>query len=98
MEAMGPSVANEQLRNPGRFQRLDITIATGLMEKFNNMRRNRGLSSHHIHFLQQISRMECGAQNEQGLLRGREMMRAICYWCSVRSELGQLRISRGIFK
>eukprot|EP00959_Pyramimonas_sp_CCMP1952_P034964 732095-Pyramimonas_sp.AAC.1 len=28
MEAMDPSVDNEQLRNPGRFQRLDIMIAT----------------------------------------------------------------------
>eukprot|EP00959_Pyramimonas_sp_CCMP1952_P359920 7536120-Pyramimonas_sp.AAC.1 len=42
--------------------------------------------------------MEYGAQNEQKLLTGREMVRAICYWCSVRSELGQHRISRDIFK
>eukprot|EP00959_Pyramimonas_sp_CCMP1952_P286242 5985664-Pyramimonas_sp.AAC.1 len=98
MEAMDPSVDNEQLRNPGRFQRLDVMIATNLIEKFNKMRRNRGLSAHHIHFLQQINRMEYGAQNEQRLLTGREMIRAICYWCSVRSELGQHRISRGIFK
>eukprot|EP00959_Pyramimonas_sp_CCMP1952_P225944 4724909-Pyramimonas_sp.AAC.1 len=61
MEAMGHSVDNEQLRNPGRFQRLDIMIATHLIEKFNKMRRNRGLSTHHMHFLQQINRMECGA-------------------------------------
>eukprot|EP00959_Pyramimonas_sp_CCMP1952_P371337 7776119-Pyramimonas_sp.AAC.1 len=98
MEAMDPSVANEQLRNPGRFQRLDIMVATSLIEKFNNMRRYRGLSTHHIHFLQQINRMECGAQNEQRLLTGREMIRAICYRRSVRSELGQHRISRDIFK
>eukprot|EP00959_Pyramimonas_sp_CCMP1952_P317324 6641510-Pyramimonas_sp.AAC.1 len=26
------------------------------------------------------------------------MIRAICYWCSVRSDLGQHRISRDIFK
>eukprot|EP00959_Pyramimonas_sp_CCMP1952_P288364 6030017-Pyramimonas_sp.AAC.1 len=42
--------------------------------------------------------MECGAQNEERLLTGREMVRAICYWCSVRWELGQRRISRDIFK
>eukprot|EP00959_Pyramimonas_sp_CCMP1952_P254400 5313873-Pyramimonas_sp.AAC.1 len=98
MEALGPAVADEQLRNPGRFERLDIMIATNLIEKFTKMRRNRGLSNHHIHFVQQISRMEYGAQNEERLLTGREMIRAICYWCSVRSELGQRRISRDIFK
>eukprot|EP00959_Pyramimonas_sp_CCMP1952_P164840 3445434-Pyramimonas_sp.AAC.1 len=90
---MGPSLDNEQLRNPSRSQRLDIMIATNLIEKFNRMRRNRGLSTHHMHVLQQVNRMECGAQNEQRLLTGREMIRAICYWCSVRSELGQHRIS-----
>eukprot|EP00959_Pyramimonas_sp_CCMP1952_P244981 5119971-Pyramimonas_sp.AAC.2 len=42
--------------------------------------------------------MEYGAQNEERLLTGREMVRAICYWCSVRSELSQHRISRDIFK
>eukprot|EP00959_Pyramimonas_sp_CCMP1952_P330399 6918201-Pyramimonas_sp.AAC.1 len=31
----GPSVANEQRRNLGRFQRLDIMFATNLIEKFN---------------------------------------------------------------
>eukprot|EP00959_Pyramimonas_sp_CCMP1952_P161571 3378771-Pyramimonas_sp.AAC.1 len=41
MEAMDPAVDSEQLRNPGRFQRLDIMIATNLIEKFNKMRRNR---------------------------------------------------------
>eukprot|EP00959_Pyramimonas_sp_CCMP1952_P263146 5502932-Pyramimonas_sp.AAC.1 len=42
--------------------------------------------------------MEFVAQNEKRLLTGREMVRAICYWCSVRSELGQHRSSRDIFK
>eukprot|EP00959_Pyramimonas_sp_CCMP1952_P131692 2753531-Pyramimonas_sp.AAC.1 len=42
--------------------------------------------------------MEYGAQNEERVLTGREMVRAICYWCSVRSELGQRRMSRDIFK
>eukprot|EP00959_Pyramimonas_sp_CCMP1952_P115878 2422504-Pyramimonas_sp.AAC.1 len=79
MEAMDPSVTNEQLRHPGRFQRLDIMIVINLIEKFNKMRRNRSLSAHHIHFLQQINRMECGAQNEQRLLTGRDLIRAICY-------------------
>eukprot|EP00959_Pyramimonas_sp_CCMP1952_P305721 6397464-Pyramimonas_sp.AAC.1 len=26
------------------------------------------------------------------------MVRAICHWCSVRSDLGQRRISRDLFK
>eukprot|EP00959_Pyramimonas_sp_CCMP1952_P420024 8797606-Pyramimonas_sp.AAC.1 len=42
--------------------------------------------------------MECSAQNEGRLLTGREMVRAMCHWCSVRSELGQHRMSRDIFK
>eukprot|EP00959_Pyramimonas_sp_CCMP1952_P408739 8566118-Pyramimonas_sp.AAC.1 len=42
--------------------------------------------------------MEFGAQNEQRLLTGREMIWAMCYWCSFRSELGHRRISRDIFK
>eukprot|EP00959_Pyramimonas_sp_CCMP1952_P249526 5216082-Pyramimonas_sp.AAC.1 len=42
--------------------------------------------------------MEFAAQFEKRLLTGREMVRAICYWCSVRSELGQHRISRDLFK
>eukprot|EP00959_Pyramimonas_sp_CCMP1952_P445248 9322547-Pyramimonas_sp.AAC.1 len=73
MEAMGPAVEDKQLRDPGFFQRLDIMFATHLIEKFTEIRRNRGLSNHHIHFLQQISRMEYGAQNEERLLTGREM-------------------------
>eukprot|EP00959_Pyramimonas_sp_CCMP1952_P251297 5251858-Pyramimonas_sp.AAC.1 len=73
-------------------------MATHLMEKFSKMRRNHKLSHHHIHFSQQISRMEFGAQAEERLLTGRKMVRAICHWCSVRSELGQHRISRDIFK
>eukprot|EP00959_Pyramimonas_sp_CCMP1952_P091425 1914177-Pyramimonas_sp.AAC.1 len=40
-EAMGPAVDDEQLKNPGRFQRLDIMVATNLIEKFTKMRRNR---------------------------------------------------------
>eukprot|EP00959_Pyramimonas_sp_CCMP1952_P164347 3435612-Pyramimonas_sp.AAC.1 len=42
--------------------------------------------------------MEFGAQVEERLLTGREMSRAICYWCSVQSELRQHRISRDKFK
>eukprot|EP00959_Pyramimonas_sp_CCMP1952_P209121 4374491-Pyramimonas_sp.AAC.1 len=95
---MNPAVEDQQLRNPGRFQRLDIMIATNWMGKFNRMRKNHKLPKHHIHLLQHISRIEFGAQAEERLLTGREMIRAICYWCSVRSEVGQHRISRDIFK
>eukprot|EP00959_Pyramimonas_sp_CCMP1952_P054300 1135603-Pyramimonas_sp.AAC.1 len=63
MEAMDPSAAKEQLRDPGRFRRLDTMIATNLMEKLNQLRKNRNLSIHHTHFFQQINRMEFGAQN-----------------------------------
>eukprot|EP00959_Pyramimonas_sp_CCMP1952_P237744 4967928-Pyramimonas_sp.AAC.1 len=79
MEAMDPAVDDQQLRNPGRFHRLDIMIAINLMEKFNKMRKNNKLPNHHIHFLQQTSRMEFRAQVEERLLTGREMIRAICY-------------------
>eukprot|EP00959_Pyramimonas_sp_CCMP1952_P446711 9353787-Pyramimonas_sp.AAC.1 len=62
------------------------------------MRKNRHQPGHHTHFLQQITRMEYSAQNEGMPLTGREMVRAICRWCSAWSELGQHRISRDIFK
>eukprot|EP00959_Pyramimonas_sp_CCMP1952_P423639 8874083-Pyramimonas_sp.AAC.1 len=32
-EAMGPAVDDEQLRDAGRFQRLDLMVATNLIEK-----------------------------------------------------------------
>eukprot|EP00959_Pyramimonas_sp_CCMP1952_P025392 532580-Pyramimonas_sp.AAC.1 len=62
------------------------------------MRRHRNPSVHHNHFLHQIQRVEFAAQSEKRLLAGREIVRAICSWFSVRSELGQHRISRDIFK
>eukprot|EP00959_Pyramimonas_sp_CCMP1952_P210354 4402318-Pyramimonas_sp.AAC.1 len=36
-------------------------------------------------------------QTEQRLSTGREMIRAICVWCSVRSESGQHWICRELF-
>eukprot|EP00959_Pyramimonas_sp_CCMP1952_P442893 9271697-Pyramimonas_sp.AAC.1 len=94
---MDPAAEDEQLKDAGRFQRLDLMIATNIIEKFNKMRKNRYQSGHRTHFLQQITRMEFSAQSEGGLT-GREMVRAICHWCSVRRELGQHRISRDLFK
>eukprot|EP00959_Pyramimonas_sp_CCMP1952_P273924 5725603-Pyramimonas_sp.AAC.1 len=73
MEAMGPAVPKEHLRNPGRFPCLDLMIATNLIEKFTKLRRNRNLSAHHNHFLRQIQRVEFAAQNAKRLLTGREM-------------------------
>eukprot|EP00959_Pyramimonas_sp_CCMP1952_P350031 7333745-Pyramimonas_sp.AAC.1 len=70
---MNPAVDDEQLKEAGRFQRLDLMVATNLIEEFNKMRRNRNQPSHHIHVLQQITRMGCSAQNEGRLLTGREM-------------------------
>eukprot|EP00959_Pyramimonas_sp_CCMP1952_P310028 6488042-Pyramimonas_sp.AAC.1 len=89
-EAMGPAVEDEQLKEAGQFQRLDLMIATNLIEKFNKMRKSRYQPAHHTHSLQQVTRVEFSAQAEGGLVTGREMVRAICHWCSVRSELGQL--------
>eukprot|EP00959_Pyramimonas_sp_CCMP1952_P182165 3808866-Pyramimonas_sp.AAC.1 len=40
MEAMNPAVGDQQLRNASRFQRLDLVIATNLMETFSNVRNN----------------------------------------------------------
>eukprot|EP00959_Pyramimonas_sp_CCMP1952_P332816 6969311-Pyramimonas_sp.AAC.1 len=40
-EAMNPAVEDEHLKDAGRFQRLDLMIATNLIEKFNKMRQNR---------------------------------------------------------
>eukprot|EP00959_Pyramimonas_sp_CCMP1952_P035025 733287-Pyramimonas_sp.AAC.1 len=42
--------------------------------------------------------MEHSCQIEGRLLTGREMMRAICAWCPVRSESGQHWICRDLFK
>eukprot|EP00959_Pyramimonas_sp_CCMP1952_P299847 6271716-Pyramimonas_sp.AAC.1 len=95
---MGPAVEDEQLKDAGRFQRLDFMIATNIIEQFNQMRNNRYQPGHHAHFLQQITRVEFSARNEGRLMTGREIVRANCHWCSVRSELGQHRISRGLFK
>eukprot|EP00959_Pyramimonas_sp_CCMP1952_P285704 5973758-Pyramimonas_sp.AAC.1 len=81
-EAMNPAVEDEQLKDAGRFQRLDLMIATNLIDKFNKMRNNRYQPGHHTHFLQQMTRMEYSAQNEGRLMTGREMVRAICHWCS----------------
>eukprot|EP00959_Pyramimonas_sp_CCMP1952_P393478 8244645-Pyramimonas_sp.AAC.1 len=79
---MDPAVEDEQLKDAGRFQRLDLMIATNLIDKFNNIRKSRYQLVHHTHFLQQITRMEFSAQTEGGLITGREMVRAICHWCS----------------
>eukprot|EP00959_Pyramimonas_sp_CCMP1952_P303908 6360046-Pyramimonas_sp.AAC.1 len=98
MQAMGPTVPKEALRGPGRFPRLDLVTCTNLIEEFAKFVRSRNLSVHRQHFLAQMRRMEFAAQNEKRLLTGREMIGAICYWCSVRSERGQHRISRDSFK
>eukprot|EP00959_Pyramimonas_sp_CCMP1952_P352310 7381667-Pyramimonas_sp.AAC.1 len=62
------------------------------------MKRNRRLPVQHTHFLSQTYRMERSCQIGGRLLAGREMMRAICVWCSVRSESGQHWICRDPFK
>eukprot|EP00959_Pyramimonas_sp_CCMP1952_P030421 637534-Pyramimonas_sp.AAC.1 len=72
-------------------------IATNLIEKFskNPKKSQPAWSSHTLPPADHSN----GVQRPEGrLLTGREMVRAICHWCSVRSELGQHRISRDIFK
>eukprot|EP00959_Pyramimonas_sp_CCMP1952_P095328 1993597-Pyramimonas_sp.AAC.1 len=63
-----------------------MIIATSLLEKLAKTRRSRNLSVQHAHFLSQVNRVEHSCQSEQRLLTGREMIRAICVGCSVRSE------------
>eukprot|EP00959_Pyramimonas_sp_CCMP1952_P064371 1344377-Pyramimonas_sp.AAC.1 len=60
------------------------------------MKRNQRLSAQHAHFLSQINRMEHSCQIEGRLLTGREMMRAVCVLCSVRSKCGQHCICRDL--
>eukprot|EP00959_Pyramimonas_sp_CCMP1952_P089894 1881480-Pyramimonas_sp.AAC.1 len=52
------------------------------------MGRSRKLSVQHAHLLAQVNRVEHSCQTEQRLLTGREMIRDICVWCSVRPESG----------
>eukprot|EP00959_Pyramimonas_sp_CCMP1952_P071614 1495556-Pyramimonas_sp.AAC.1 len=75
-----------------------MMIATTLLEKLAKIIRNQRLSVKRTHFLSQINRMEHSCQIEGRLLTGREMMRAMCAWCSARSESGQHWIWRDLFK
>eukprot|EP00959_Pyramimonas_sp_CCMP1952_P303106 6342242-Pyramimonas_sp.AAC.1 len=59
---MDPDVEDEQLKDAGRFQRLDLMIATNLIEQFNRMRKSRYQPAHHTHVLQQVTRVEFSAQ------------------------------------
>ena len=97
-EAFDPEVPKEQLQDSGKYARLDIMIATSMLEKFAKLMMSNRLSPQESHFLAQMQRMEFAAINDKRFLKGREMIRAVCYWCSVRSELGQHRICRDIFK
>ena len=98
MQAFDPKVPREDLRESGKFARLDMMIATSMNEKFAKLKRSRNLTPQQSHFLSQMTRMDLAAIREHRMLKGREMIRAVCYWCSVRSELGQHRICRDIFK
>ena len=98
MQAMDPSVTAESLKHSGNFLRLDMMIATELIEKCIKLKKKGNMSVHHTHFLAKLNRMEYERQLVGTLLTGREMIRAICVWCSVRSDLGQHRICRDILK
>eukprot|EP00959_Pyramimonas_sp_CCMP1952_P206692 4322387-Pyramimonas_sp.AAC.1 len=72
-ESMEPEVPKESLRDSGAMMRLDMMIATNLVEKFAEMKRNSKLSVQRIHFLSQINRMEHSCHIEGCLLTGREI-------------------------
>eukprot|EP00959_Pyramimonas_sp_CCMP1952_P358379 7503870-Pyramimonas_sp.AAC.1 len=88
---MGPDVPGENLRFSGALMRFDMMIATNLLEKFANMKRNQRLSVHRAHALSHFNHMEHSCQIEGRPLAGREMMRAM-------SESGQHWICRDFFK
>eukprot|EP00959_Pyramimonas_sp_CCMP1952_P344463 7214518-Pyramimonas_sp.AAC.1 len=83
-EARGPDVSKENLRDPGALVRLDMMTATDLLEK--------------CPFLVADQSHGHPCQIEGRLLTGREMLRALCVWCSVRSESGQHWICRDLLK
>eukprot|EP00959_Pyramimonas_sp_CCMP1952_P335178 7018355-Pyramimonas_sp.AAC.1 len=95
---MDPSVPQETLRDPGGLMRLDIMIATHLLEQIARMKRNQRLSLQPASFLSQINRMVHSCQIDGRPLAGREMIPAICVGCSVRSESGQRWRCRDLFK
>eukprot|EP00959_Pyramimonas_sp_CCMP1952_P439911 9209652-Pyramimonas_sp.AAC.1 len=82
MGAMGPDIPMGDLQTAGVFMRLDLMIATSMLEKFANIKRNRRLPVQHTHFLSKVNRVEHSCPTQQRLLAGREMIRAICVWCS----------------
>eukprot|EP00959_Pyramimonas_sp_CCMP1952_P018371 388672-Pyramimonas_sp.AAC.1 len=73
---MGP-MPKENLRDSAALVRLDAMIATNMLGKFADMKRNQRLS---------LNRTEHSCQIEGRVLAGRDAMRAICAWCSVGSE------------
>eukprot|EP00959_Pyramimonas_sp_CCMP1952_P217777 4554579-Pyramimonas_sp.AAC.1 len=97
-EAMGPEVPKEGLRGPRALMRLDMMIATHLIEQFPNVKRNRNLSLQRTHFLSRINHVEHSCQIEGRVLTDRAMIRAICVWLSVRSENGRHWICRDLFR
>eukprot|EP00959_Pyramimonas_sp_CCMP1952_P442019 9253199-Pyramimonas_sp.AAC.2 len=75
-----------------------MMIAANLLAKFAMVKRSRNLSVQRARFRSQINRVEHSCQIEERLLMGREMIRAICVWCSVRSETGRHWICRDLFR
>eukprot|EP00959_Pyramimonas_sp_CCMP1952_P203262 4250586-Pyramimonas_sp.AAC.1 len=64
-EAMGPDVPRDNLRDPGALMRLGMMIATNLLEKFANMKRDRRLLVRRTHSLSRINRVEHSCQIER---------------------------------
>eukprot|EP00959_Pyramimonas_sp_CCMP1952_P289069 6045656-Pyramimonas_sp.AAC.1 len=75
-----------------------MMMAANMLAKYAMTKRSRNLSVQHVHFFAQVNRVEHSCQTEQRLLMGRDMIRAICVWCSVRSEKGRHWICRDLFK
>eukprot|EP00959_Pyramimonas_sp_CCMP1952_P000641 12391-Pyramimonas_sp.AAC.1 len=95
---MEPDVPKENLRVCGSMVRLGMMIGTNLLEKSVRVKRSQRLSVQHAHILSQINRMGNSSHIEGRLITGREMVRAICVWCSVRSERGQHWMRRDLYR
>ena len=86
------------LRNSGRFERLDMLISADLIKKISNLRLMRNLPVQKIHMVAELDQVETDALNVGRLPTGREMIRHICTRVSFRSAHGQNYICKDLLK
>ena len=94
---MDPTVDVVTLKDPGRFRRLDATVASVLTGQFLAMRQKRELA---------VQQSLYGPDGPLGARRAkristidsREMVRAMCAWVSHRPERGQRYTCRDFLK